>query len=126
MGPLRKRRSKINPAIGTEGSKTGHFLTIKMIVTKKYEFSWTKGMCSPVRICTGVNRMSGSKKVIVGPKSSPDSPRSPVLTHNSLLVACKKALMVCLRKGGGDCTVLSVPPEIFIDRLGMNLSILIF
>jgi hypothetical protein len=55
----------------------GHFLTIKMVVTKKYEFSWPKGMCSPVRICTGVNKMSGSKKVIVGLKSTPDSPKSP-------------------------------------------------
>ena len=60
-----KISSKINPAIGTEGSKRGHFLTIKMVITKTYEFSWPKGMCSPVR----VNKMSGSEKVMVGPKS---------------------------------------------------------
>ena len=58
-------------------------LTIKMVVTKKYEFSWPKGMCSPVLIGTEVNKMSGSEKVIVGLKSPSDSPKSAVLTHNS-------------------------------------------
>ena len=61
--------AKTNPAIGAEGSKRSHFLTIKMVVTKKYEFSWPKGMCSLVRIGTGVNKMSGSEKVMVGHKS---------------------------------------------------------
>ena len=79
----KKSSQKINPAIGTEGSKMGHFLTIKMVVTKKYEFSWPKGMCSPVRTPPAVNKMSGSEKVIVGHKSRSNSPRSPVLTHNS-------------------------------------------
>ena len=52
----RKKKSsqKTNPAIGIQGSKRGHFLTIKMVVTKKYEFSCPKGICSPVRIGTGV------------------------------------------------------------------------
>ena len=40
MSAEKKFAHKINPAIGTEGSKRGHFLTIKMVVTKKYEFSW--------------------------------------------------------------------------------------
>ena len=69
MSAEKKSAQKINPAIGTEGSKRGHFLTIKMVITKKYEFSWPKGMCSPVLIGTGVNKMSGSEKVIVGHKS---------------------------------------------------------
>ena len=81
----RKKKSaqKINPAIGTEGSKRGHFLTIKMVITKKYEFFWPKGMCSPVRISTAVNKMSGSEKVMVGPQSPSKSPKSAALTHNS-------------------------------------------
>ena len=37
----------------------------------------------PVRISTAVNKMSGSEKVMVGLKSTPDSPKSAVLTHNS-------------------------------------------
>ena len=69
MSAEKKSAQKINPAIGTEGSKRGHFLTIKMVDTKKYEFSWPKGMCPLVRIGTGVNKMSGSEKVMVGPKS---------------------------------------------------------
>ena len=55
----------------------GHFLTIKMAVTKKYEFSWPKGMCSPVRTRPTVNKMSGSEKVIVGHKSLPNPPDLP-------------------------------------------------
>ena len=51
-------------------------------------------MCSPVRTGCGVNKMSGSEKVIVGLKSRSISYRSPVLTHNSPLVACKKALKI--------------------------------
>ena len=69
MSAEKKSAQKINPAIGTEGSKRGHFLTIKMVVTKKYEFSWQKGLCPLVRIGTGVNKMSGSEKVMVGHKS---------------------------------------------------------
>ena len=79
----KKSAQKTNPAIGTEGSKRGHFLTIKMVDTKKYEFSWPKGMCLPMRMRSGVNKMSGSEKVMVGPKSTSISPRSAVLTHNS-------------------------------------------
>ena len=71
---LEKSSQKINPAIGSEGSKMGHFLTIKMVLTKKYEFSWPKGMCSPVRTRTVANRISGSEKVIVGHKSRSNSP----------------------------------------------------
>ena len=74
---------KINPAIGTEGSKRGHFLTIKMVVKKKYEFSWPKGLCRLVRMNMPVKKMSGSEKVIVGPKSRSISYRSAALTHNS-------------------------------------------
>ena len=59
----KKSAQKINPAIGTEGSKRGHFLTIKMVITKKYEFSWPKGMCPLVRIMSMVNKMSTSKKL---------------------------------------------------------------
>ena len=69
MSAEKKSAKKINPAIGTEGSKRGHFLTIKMVVTKKYEFSWPKGMCQPVRTGIAINKMSGSEKVMVGHKS---------------------------------------------------------
>ena len=79
----KKSAQKINPAIGTEGSKRGHFLTIKMVVTKKYEFSWPKGLCRLVRMNMPVKKMSGSEKVIVGLKSRSISPRSAALTHNS-------------------------------------------
>ena len=69
MSAEKKSAQKTNPAIGTEGPKRGHFLTIKMVVTKKYEFSWPKGMCQPVGIGIAVNKMSGSEKVMVGHKS---------------------------------------------------------
>ena len=69
MSAEKKSAQKINPAIGTEGSKRGHFLTIKMVVTKKYEFSWPKGMCPLVRIMSMVYKMSNTEKVMVGPKS---------------------------------------------------------
>ena len=69
MSAEKKSAQKINPAIGTEGSKRGHFLTMKMVVTKKYEFSWPKGLCKLVRMNMTINKMSGSEKVMVGHKS---------------------------------------------------------
>ena len=94
MSAETKNSSTNNPAIGTDGSKRGHFLTINVVVTKNDEFSWPKGMCPLVRIMSMVIKMSASEKVIVGLKSISIFPRSLALTHNSHLVACKKALKI--------------------------------
>ena len=66
MSAEKKSAQKINSAICTEGSKKGHFLTMKMAKNGDKWQKMTKlpkGMCSLVRIGVGVNRLSGLEKV---------------------------------------------------------------
>ena len=83
MSAEKKISSKNQPSYRHGGLEKGSLFDYKIDRYEKIRIFLANGMCQPVRVGIAVNKMSGSEKVMVGPQSTPDSPRSAALTHNS-------------------------------------------